>query len=222
MFNSPYCSDYIHWVIALDRSGSMNLGTPNSRWEELTDLVNGDGGDPGLLDIMGGDVHSTYMFNHAAIPFPAVDGGPFEHEPVPASLPLDSQTPGGGTSFHAALMKAAMIMDDYLWDHTCFYLITDGESSFSQPAVDAFNDAKAKIKQNCKFCARCYFIQENEDKEIPDNFARICKSIGAPIITSTVNEFKTDFLQDAEASAVAFRASISGTIASTPNIRGSK
>ena len=109
----------------------MNLGTPNSRWEELTDLVNGDGGDPGLLDIMGGDVHSTYMFNHAAIPFPAVDGGPFEHEPVPASLPLDSQTPGGGTSFHAALMKAAMIMDDYLWDHTCFYLITDGKANYS-------------------------------------------------------------------------------------------
>ena len=91
-------------------------------------------------------------------------------------------------------MKAAMIMDDYPWDHTCFYLITDGESSFSQSAVNAFNDAKAKIKKNCRFCARCYFIQENEDKEIPENFEKICKYIQAPIVTSTVNEFKKEFL----------------------------
>ena len=173
------------------------------------------------MDIMTDDHHSTYMFNHAAIPFPAADGGPFEHDPVPASLPLASKNPGGGTSFHEALMKAAMIMDDYRLDHTCFYLITDGESSFSQPAVDAFNDAKAKIKENCRFCARCYFIQENENKTIPENFERICKSIGAPIITSTANKFKKAFFEDAKKSATNFRNLIDGKSAKVTSIRGS-
>ena len=118
-------------------------------------------------------------------------------------------------------MKAAMIMDDYRLDHTFFYLITDGESSFSQPAVDAFNDAKAKIKENCRFCAKCYFIQEDENKTIPENFERICQHIEAPIITSTANEFRRVFFEDADTSAQLFRQEIQQTSVETPSIRGS-
>ena len=87
-------------------------------------------------------------------------------------------------------------------------MITDGESSYSNTAVNAFNDVKAKIKRNCRFCAKCYFIQEKEDKPIPENFKRICKDIGAPIVTSTANEFKKVFLKDAQIGAATFRKSI--------------
>ena len=200
----PICSKYVHWVVALDRSGSMGWGSPANRWQELTELVNGP---PGLLGTMAGDRHSTYMFNHAAIDFPW-PLGPIVHDPVPASLPLAAQTPSGGTSFHAALMKGVSIMDDYLWDHTCFLLITDGESSYSQSAVNAFNNVKSKIQRNCKFCAKCYFIKEQASTPLPANFQRTCKAIGAPIVTSTANEFKVVFLKDASESAASFKKSI--------------
>ena len=201
----PVCPNHVHWVVALDRSGSMGWGSPTNRWEGLTDLVNGPPGS-GLIGQVQDDVLSTFMFNHAAIEFPP-SLGPIVHDPVPTSLPLAAQTPGGGTSFHAALMRAANIMDDYLWEHTCFVLITDGESFYSQSAVNAINNVRAKISRNCDFCARCYFIKEQQSSQIPTNFQRICKDIGAPIVTSPVNQFKSVFLKDFSAAAASFKKS---------------
>ena len=34
------CASHWHYVMALDRSGSMNWGKPKSRWHELISLVN--------------------------------------------------------------------------------------------------------------------------------------------------------------------------------------
>ena len=182
----------------------MGWGSPNTRWQELTDLVNGDEDDSGILDDFLGDHLSAYMFTDEIIEFP----GAVEHVPVPASLPLEDQNPNGGTSFHQAVTKAAAIMDDYPNDHTCFYLITDGESSFSQNTINKFTRAKNKIEKNCEFCARCYFIQEKVDKSLPKSFENLCKRMGAEIVTSTANGFRKAFLKDAESHAAAFRDSI--------------
>ena len=64
------CHDHVHWVLALDRSGSMKRGNPNSRWEELTSLVNGNGTGSGILNDFQGDHISAYMFTDSVIEFP--------------------------------------------------------------------------------------------------------------------------------------------------------
>ena len=55
-----------------------------------------------------------------------------------AFLPLEDQNPNRETSFYQAVKKAATIMDDYPDNHTCFYLITDGEPSSAQNTMNKF------------------------------------------------------------------------------------
>ena len=136
--------------------------------------------------------HSVYMFNHEAFDFPT----PILHQPALPSLPLDDQTPGGGTNFRAALLKAVDIMEEHLTEKTCFILITDGESFYSRSGVSIFNSTKKKIKKNCDFCSKCYFIKDNERTIIPLNLKRICNDIGAPLVAATVQDMKEVFSND--------------------------
>ena len=138
-------------------------------------------GVPAQLGFNGGrNFMTTYEFNETAHPPNFFHRYPTQfHTGI---LNMD----GGLTSFNSALNRAVIIINGYLRENTCFFLITDGFSSWSSTVVNMFNAAMQKIRKNgCKTCAYCYFIKKFPNMTIPPQFINLCSQINAIMRTVT-------------------------------------
>ena len=77
-------------------------------------------------------------------------------------------------------------------------MITDGESFYPEAQVNELNALFAGIEEEteCKTCARCYFIKGTPETQIPEAYERLCKGIGAHIISETPEYFESKFALD--------------------------
>ena len=91
--------DRIHWVFALDKSGSMKWDTP-TRWTSLKQLMNQPGGLIDSLDHTN-DFMSAFTFRWN------VDPNLVVHSNVPTGYTISfTDPPAGGTNFANALDRA--------------------------------------------------------------------------------------------------------------------
>ena len=117
--------NYIHWVFALDYSGSMTQDSP-TRWSSLVKTVNDYSPLPsGYMDILDetNDRVSAFLFGSNAYSpmITHTDIGIGYQLPLPPNANVHE-----GTSFSNALSKAISLINSFLYEHVCFVMITDG------------------------------------------------------------------------------------------------
>ena len=110
------CCCCSHFVYALDESGSMR----GVRWNTLRNTMNYIGNNLG--DNFGKHYMTTYEFDSIA------RSPNFYHRRPSLFNSAILHLNGGGTSFKEALLKGISIISGYLYENTCFNLITDGMS----------------------------------------------------------------------------------------------
>ena len=169
----------------------MNSGFPVSKWNTLKILMNGNGN---FMDTIGfrPDFLSSYTFTNVAQP------NMITHVDIPVgyNLPLPASA-GGGTNFANAIQRAINIISFFRYENTCFMMITDGEAPYPGAQVNALRNLLASIRRRgCRTCVRCYFIQHRFGAKIPIRYARLCKRLGASIITAPPKGFNTKFIND--------------------------
>ena len=155
-----------HWVFALDKSGSMSSllypGGPTV-WSAAKDVL-----DSFYLSLHFLPFHYTsfYTFDHVAHLPEYLHQAPTIGQATDA-LAAGSIIPGGGTSFNNALLRAIDLIELYLFENTCFVMISDGFSSEPLPAtITQFIGNFKQIRSNgCNVCSVCLFIRRPDFDE---------------------------------------------------------
>ena len=130
----PSCkfSKRIHWIFALDYSGSMRRNTP-TRWSQLKKLVNKYAvtkfDKEGLMDEIDHttDFVTAYLFGSKAY------NSIITRYDIPNGykLPLPNNAkPNEGTNFKKALAKAISVINKYKYENVCFVMVTDGQAKY--------------------------------------------------------------------------------------------
>lgn len=182
-----------HWVIALDKSGSMNgrlwSGPPypiSTYWDAAKDIL-----DYIYVWLTPRPFHysSFYTFDGVAqLPY-------YLHQaPVldQATDALGGLTPSGGTNFNNALLRAIDIIQLYLFENTCFIMISDG---FASPplgtTVSTFIGTLRRIRANgCYVCSICIFIKrEGYNTIYYNNYREYCLKLELTWVESEPKEY---------------------------------
>ena len=183
-----YHPSRIHWVFALDKSGSMSWNNP-TRWTTLKRLLNNKNRLMDQIDHTS-DFVSAYTFN--SNPSPNI----IYHYNIPSfpngwNLPLGG-SPSGGTNFAKALQRASSIIFSRRFESTCFVFVSDGEASYPSAQVTALRNLLASIRRRgCRTCVECYFIQYKYGAKIPKNYRRLCNGLSAKITYAPPDQFES-------------------------------
>ena len=169
------------------------------RWNTLRNTMNYIGNNLG--DNFGKHYMTTYEFDSIA------RSPNFYHRRPSLFNSAILHLNGGGTSFNKALLKGISIISGYLYENTCFNLITDGMSSWSHATANLFNAILQRVRRNgCRACAYCYFIKRYPNSKVPAQFRNLCKKIGATLRHVQPNQFAVVFGRDQRAAVARLSA----------------
>ena len=189
--NCPSTSP-MHWIFALDESGSMGTIVPGfppeSKWTKIRNLMNI------ILPLPPNNLATIYTFDDAAtVPDTDYDEYTEYSNPPSISLPL---SPFGGTDFRPALIRAIDVILHYSRTHTCFVMISDGGAAYPTFEVEIFKAVRTWMEnRSCYFCVLCFYIAP-PGTAAPPNYVNMCSQMGS------ITPFPISFKSRTKAAAV--------------------
>ena len=186
--NGFFCNQ-MHWIFALDESGSM-FGT---KWTKLQSLLTWLKWWLSFWNDFCFQYITAYTFDSRATLPPTQY---YEYVSPVDFHPSTININGGGTNFGQALVRGLEFILLHRNINTCWVLITDGHAAFPDIEIDLFMMVKDYMnnKQGKDVCALCYHIKAS-DEAPPKNFSEMCKLLEAPSFSFKEENFEVEIAE---------------------------